>query len=285
MSSLHPEVVRLLEAQRQSGARPRSALTIEETRAAMRAGRSWQQPPPPGVPVRDSLAGTIPVRLYGRSDAPVGLLYLHGGRFFSGDLESHDWPLQTLAAAVPDCLICAVDYRLAPVFRHPAAVEDAISTGAWLAPQVSTLLLAGDSAGGYLAAMAALALRPAHQFLVYPMLDPRCDTPSYRTFFTGPWPSGEDMKRGWDLYGGEPLTGVEGAFPPTFLAVAGVDALRDEALLFAAALERRSIPVETVDFSDMHHGFFTQTVLTRSRELITLLASRINAVAIAGKKV
>ncbi|MFN0101695.1 MAG: alpha/beta hydrolase fold domain-containing protein [Bryobacteraceae bacterium] len=169
--------------------------------------------------------------------------------------------------------ICAVDYRLAPEHRHPAALEDALTAGRWLGGEVDRLVIGGDSAGGYLAALAALELAPRRQMLIYPMLDPRCATESHREFRQGPWPSGEDMRRGWELYGGTPVTAKLGAFPATLLITAGVDPLRDEALDFAAGLRARGVSVEAHHYADMHHGFFTQTRLTRSRELMAQLAA------------
>jgi acetyl esterase len=259
----------MLEAQRKTGARPRSEWTVEETRAAMRAGRSAQLPPPAGVPVRDAIAGGVPVRLYGAESAQA-LLFAHGGRFFSGDLDSHDWPLRLLASLAP-VRICAVDYRLAPEHPHPAALDDVVSAGRWLAAEVDAIITGGDSAGGYLAAMASLALHPQRQLLIYPMLDPACDTDSYREYWQGPWPAGEDMQRGWQLYRGPAARAAAGPFPPTLLVTAGLDPLRDEALSFAAGLRAAAVPVTTHHFADMPHGFFTQTRLVRSRELIALL--------------
>lgn len=269
---LHPEVVAMLEAQRAAGARPRSELTVEETRAAMLAGRKWQLPPV-DCPVRDAVANSVPVRLYGPESAQA-LLYAHGGRFFSGDLESHDWPLRMLALAAKR-RVCAVDYRLAPEHRHPAAIEDVLAAGRWLGGQTDGMIIGGDSAGGYLAALASLALRPLWQLLIYPMLDPGCGAPSYQEFWKGPWPSGEDMQRGWELYGGDAVTAASGSFPRTILITAGTDPLRDEALAFAAELRRDGTSVEAHHFADMHHGFFTQTVLARSRELIALIAAEL----------
>ena len=269
---LHPEVVAMLEAQRLAGARPRSELSVEETRAAMTAGRKWQLPPV-DCPVRDVVANGVPVRLYGPESAQA-LLYAHGGRFFSGDLESHDWPLRLLANASRR-RICAVDYRLAPEYRHPAAIDDVLAAGRWLAGQTDQLITGGDSAGGYLAALASLALRPLWQLLIYPMLDPGCATASYRELWTGPWPSGEDMQRGWELYGGAAVTAESGSFPRTLLITAGTDALRDEALDFAEGLRRAGTRVEAHHYADMHHGFFTQTTLSRSRELIGLIAAEL----------
>lgn len=262
----------MLEAQIASGTKPRAQMTVEETRQAMLRGRDWQQAPV-AVPVRDAMANGVPVRLYGDESAQA-LLFFHGGRFFSGDLESHDWPLRLLAS-LAQRRICAVDYRLAPEHRHPAALEDAIAAGRWLLGQTDRIVIGGDSAGGYLAAAAALELAPQWQMLIYPMLDPAGDTESYREFATGPWPSGEDMRRGWNLYGGVAVTAESGAFPPALLITAGVDPLRDEAMVFGSRLLARGVRVESVHYPDMHHGFFTQTKLTRSRELMRLLAARL----------
>lgn len=237
----------------------------------MLVGRRWQLEPP-SIEAFDADADGVPVRVYGPASETV-LLYLHGGRFFSGGLESHDWPLRTLAVE-SGCRICAVDYRLAPEHRHPAALEDAIAAGQWLVgSQTQRLVIGGDSAGGYLAALASIALKPERQILIYPMLDPGCATESYHEYWQGPWPSGEDMKRGWDLYGGTPVMSDLGTFPPTLLITAGIDSLRDEAFAFADGLRANGVTVDAHHYADMHHGFFTQTRLTRSRELITLIAA------------
>jgi acetyl esterase len=245
-------------------------MTVAETRTAMAAGRRWQAEPPAGVAVRDGTANGVRVRLYG-PESRQALLYLHGGRFFSGDLETHDWPLRLLAAMTGQ-RICAVDYRLAPEYRHPAAAEDAAAAGRWLSAEAEEIVIGGDSAGGYLAALAALELAPARQLLIYPMLDPGCATASYHEYWRGPWPSGEDMKRGWELYGGEAVTAEIGPFPPTLLVTAGIDPLRDEGLAFGAGLRTRGVEVQSLHYPDMPHGFFTQTRLTRARELMGHLA-------------
>jgi acetyl esterase len=268
---LHAEVLAMLEEQRPEGAKPRSQMSVEETRQAMLAGREWQSEPPKNIEVRDAVANGVPIRLYGPESAQA-LLFTHGGRFFSGNLETHDAPLRMLAKA-SNRRICAVDYRLAPEHRHPAALDDTIAAGQWLASQTDKIVVGGDSAGGYLAALTSIELKPRLQVLIYPMLDPAANTESYREFQQGPWPSGEDMKRGWALYGGSPVTADDGHFPNTLLITVGVDPLRDEALAFAAALRARNINVEAIHYRDMHHGFFTQTRLTRSRELIALLAA------------
>lgn len=268
---LHAEVLVMLEEQRLAGTKPRAQMTVEETRQAMLAGRKWQLEPPQNIPVRDAVANGVPIRLYGPESAQA-LLFAHGGRFFSGNLDSHDAPLRMLAAA-SNRRICAVDYRLAPEHRHPAALDDTLAAGRWLTGQTDKIVIGGDSAGGYLAALASLELKPRSQMLIYPMLDPAGDTESYREFHQGPWPSGEDMQRGWELYGRSAVKVEMGAFPNTLLITAGIDPLRDEAIAFAEGLRARDVEVESVHYADMHHGFFTQTRLTRSRELIALLAA------------
>jgi acetyl esterase len=266
---LHEEVLAMLAAQ--AGGKARREMTVAETRQAMLAGRLWQAEPPADVASRDETANGVPVRLYGL-ESEQALLYLHGGRFFSGGLETHDWPLRLLAS-LAGRRICAVDYRLAPEHRHPAAVEDALAAGRWLAGECDRMVIGGDSAGGYLAALAALELSPAAQMLIYPMLDPECGSDSCRKYWRGPWPSGEDMRRGWELYGGEAVTAELGRFPRTLLVTAGVDPLRDEGLAFGAGLRARGVEVEAHHFADMPHGFFTQTRLVRARELMRVLAN------------
>jgi len=269
--TLHPEVLALLEEQRASGSKPRSEMTVEETRQAMLAACRSQLPVNTNIPVRDAIANGVPIRLYGPESAQA-LLFMHGGRFFSGNLETHDAPLRMLAVAT-NRRICAVDYRLAPEHRHPAALDDALAAGRWLTSQTDKLVIGGDSAGGYLAAQAALELSPKLQMLIYPMLDPACDSESHREFRHGPWPNGDDMRRGWELYGGKLINAETGNPPPTLLITAGADPLLDEALHYANQLKSRNIPVESHHFPDMPHGFFTQTKLTRSRELLAILAA------------
>lgn len=242
----------------QVGGKSRAEMDVAETREAMRAGRRWQQEPA-SVVSEDAEVEGVRVRFYGAA-SPVTVLYFHGGRFFSGDLESHDWPLRDLAAQ-SGARICAVDYRLAPECPYPAAVDDALAVRNALKPAV----VAGDSAGGYLAARAADGAKLA--VLIYPMLDAACSSQSYKDFWQSPLPNGFDMHRGWQLWAGEPPFPVVGA--DTLLITAGHDALLDEALTLRAA--------EHVHYADMHHGFFTQTKLARSRELTALIAARLRS--------
>ncbi|MBM3785941.1 MAG: alpha/beta hydrolase, partial [Acidobacteria bacterium] len=249
--TLHPEVLAMLEASK--GARSRAAMSVAETRNAMLAGRAWQEAAP-DIPSRDGTVAGVPVRWYGPAVGP-SVVFAHGGRFFSGDLETHDAPLRMLQART-GWRFCAVDYRLAPEHPYPAAVDDVLAVAGEIQPDV----VMGDSAGGYLAARAAHLARAA--VLIYPMLDPACVSESYRTYWDGPWPNGWDMRRGWRLWGpAEPIDAPLAV--PALVVTAGVDPLIDEGTAFAG---------EHLHFADMHHGFFTQTKLTRSRELIAALA-------------
>ncbi len=166
---LHPEVLAMLKAQ--ADAKPRRDMSVQETRAAMRANRRWQREPAVPIETRDESANGVPVRLY--SDPGAGcLLYFHGGRFFSGDLETHDWACREMAT-LSGVAVCAVDYRPAPEHPYPAALEDARTAVDWLQARASHMAVGGDSAGGYLA--------PApHEFTPATLMitadwDPLCD--------------------------------------------------------------------------------------------------------------
>ena len=132
------------------------------------------------------------------SDLPL-VVYFHGGRFFSGDLESHDTLCRKLALS-GGCRVVAVDYRLGPEHRFPAAVEDACLAVDWALAQGVPTGVAGDSAGANLATVAAIAHQGSAlrcQLLVYPMIDATCSLPSYLEFAEGFGPGAVDMQRGW----------------------------------------------------------------------------------------
>jgi acetyl esterase len=266
---LDADVAALLE--RQQGQPPRSALSVEETRAMMRRAAALAGTPPKLDFVEDAIvAGGLRVRDYRpalRNALPL-LLYFHGGRFFSGDLDSHDTVCRLLAVAA-DCRLAAVDYRLAPEHPFPAAAEDAAAAVEWALEQGVPVAVAGDSAGANLAAGAALrhrARRLRCQVLIYPMIDAVCATPSYSEFATGFGPGAEDMRRGWRLYlpeGADPrdpaasplyAEDLRGA-APAFVLTAAYDTLRDEGERYAGNLTRAGVPVELRRYDGMIHGF------------------------------
>ena len=200
---LDPEIAAYLETQRHQP--PRSALDIAATRDRLRQAAVLAGPRPrwPASRTWCWQATCARVSIGPPADATLPLVvYFHGGRFISGDLDSHDTICRILAIAA-NCRVVAVDYRLAPEHRFPAAADDAAQAVEWALGQGIPVAVAGDSAGANLAAGAALAHRaPALrcQLLIYPMIDATCSMPSYTVFAEGYGPGAADMKRGWSEY-------------------------------------------------------------------------------------
>jgi acetyl esterase len=201
MPPLDPEVAAFLE--RQKGQPPRSSLDVAATREMMRKAAALAGDPPDLANVEDRIVSGVPAREYVPFEGALPLLvYFHGGRFFSGDLESHD-PLCRILAQACACRVLAVDYRMAPEHRFPAALDDACAAVQWAVGQGSPVAIAGDSAGANLAIGAARTVRnPAIrcQVLIYPMINAVCQSASYKEFAEGFGPGAEDMKRGWREY-------------------------------------------------------------------------------------
>jgi acetyl esterase len=268
---LDPEVSALLE--RQKLLPPRSSLTIAETREMMRRAGALAGEPPPLPRVEDILLSRqLRARQYWPTsgDGQSIVLYFHGGRFFSGDLESHDTLCRLLALAA-GCRVVAVDYRLAPEHRFPAAAEDASRAVEWASQQGVLVGLAGDSAGANLAAGAALADRKSGircQVLIYPMIDATCTSPSFVKYAEGCGPGAADMKRGWLEYlpeGCDPRDPLASplhardlvAAPPALILTAEYDTLRDEGEAYARKLIEAGTPVQARRYDGTIHGFFT----------------------------
>jgi acetyl esterase len=219
------------------------------------------------------------------------LLWLHGGGWYVGDVESFDRVTRQLANA-SGAVCVSVDYRLAPEHPYPAAVNDARAAVRWAAghgaAQLGTdparVVVGGDSAGGNLAAGAARHERAAlrAQLLVYPALDATMASDSYREFAEGLMLGTGDMERCWDLYLGDadrgdpdvsPLAASDLAgLPPTYVAVAGHDVLRDDGLRYAEALRAAGVDVTLDRYDDMVHSFLRWGgVVERARDLIVAL--------------
>lgn len=261
---------------------PAHEVPVEEARAAHAA--ETERLSGPGEPVAEvrevrvpSAGGEIPVRAYRPHDHSGGVVaYLHGGGWVMGTLDSYDTPLRALANA-SGAVVASVDYRLAPEHRFPAALDDSLAAIRWLAGHAAELgadgerlAVAGDSAGGNLAAVAARRLRGEltlrAQALVYPVIDSALNTPSYREFSDGHGLSAASMRRFWNLYldgarGEDPdasplraadLTGL----PPAYVLTADEDVLRDEGEAYARSLREAGVPTELVRWPGTIHGFF-----------------------------
>jgi len=235
------------------------ARTLDEIRARYRS--LCEHFAPPRLEVASIVDGDR-TRLYANSDRAPVLVWFHGGRMISGDLETHD-PLCRQLVHASGWRVLAVDYRLAPEHPYPVAFEDAalaMKAACSLSPVVA---VGGDSAGAILAIDAARR-GSAAMVLVYPMIDATLSCPSHAEFRTGPGPSSEDMRFGYDLWLQpgtnrrdpriSPLFDTNpAALPPAFVAVCGIDSLRDEGMQFAQKLPSPTL----VCYAGEVHGFLT----------------------------
>jgi len=225
-------------------------------------------------------AGPIPARLFDAADrrdpGPV-MVFFHGGGFVIGDLDTHAG-FCAEAARVLDLPVVAVDYRLAPEHRWPAAPDDCEAAARWVAGnppeldrQATGLVLCGDSAGGTMAITTAMALRddPAPvpvllQAPIYPAADMSADHPSFDSFADGYLLTRATMEWFADAYAadldharGSPMRGDLSGLPPAVIVTAGLDPIRDQGRAYAAGLIRAGVAVTYQEAAGTIHGFVT----------------------------
>ncbi len=276
---LHPAVATMLAQVKTSGRPALSAGTPEAARqmmAAMRAayGMGSQQIRATAleIPTRE---GSIPARLL-TPERPQGLVvYLHGGGWVIGGLDDFDAVPRTLAAR-SGCAVLLVDYRLAPEAPFPAAIDDAEDAVLWAAANVGALVghtvplvVAGDSAGGNLAAITATELRHrvtlALQVLIYPVTDGDFETLSYAAYSEVGLLTRQDMEWFFHLYAPhasrtEPRlypaarTDLAGS-PPALVLTAEYDVLRDEGERYARQLQQAGVATTLRRQDGLPHGF------------------------------
>jgi acetyl esterase len=284
---LHPQARALLDLIEQSGMPPTHRLTPDEARRFYRERRRFTQPDAPPLPeVRDVAAdgphGAVPLRLYRPLATSAGplpvLVYYHGGGWVIGDLDTHDVLCRELALG-SGCAVVAVDYRMGPEHRFPAAVDDCIAAAYWvrrnaasLGIDAARLAVGGDSAGGNLAAAVAIAARDAgdlpiaYQLLIYPATDMRCTTPSHTTNAQGYLLTADSLRWYHDHYiddarhdldwRASPLLREDlGRLPPALVLTAGYDPLRDEGIQYAQRLTEAGNRATHVSFERQIHGF------------------------------
>jgi acetyl esterase len=226
----------------------------------------------------------VPTALQGGTSDPL-LVFLHGGGFVTGDLDSHDPSCRFLAERA-GVRVLAVDYRLAPESPFPAAPADCASAYRWvvahaaeLGADVERLAVGGDSAGGNLAAVTAITaaregLPLALQLLVYPCTDFAEKAASRTTFAHGFFLTKEAMDAAHVQYLGDhdpldPLASplyadLPDGLAPAYVATAGFDPLRDEGEAFARRLADAGVKVELQRFPSMIHGFLNMVGAGRS---------------------
>ena len=301
MPTLDPEVETLLELGRKAGARPFELLTPEQARAAYAA--SWDILQPKAVEVAslhdrtiDGPGGALRLRVYRGSATSANemlpcMVFLHGGGWVIGNLESHDRLCRRLANTARICVV-AVDYRLAPEHRFPAALEDAACALQWVTDNVESLGIApgrigigGDSAGGNLAAVLALmgrdgtAARTMFQLLVYPVVDLTASSASYRRMSSGLSLTAATMHYFIDHYTpkagdrldwrASPLKAHSLAgTPPALVVTVANDPLCDEGRAYAQRLEDEGVRVMALHLSDHQHGMLMHGRLVQASNVV-----------------
>jgi len=269
-----------------SGGKPVEQMSIAEARAEYDAFLpllGGKPAPVGGIVDRtfDGPAGRMRVRIYRPAGSVARLLptilYLHGGGWVMGSLEGYDLSSRFFCAR-SGCALVSVDYRLAPEHKFPAAIDDAVAAYRWLATNAVALgidpariVVAGDSAGGNIAAAATRLLRdeprpPCLQWLMYPVTDLRMDSASYESCGEGfmltragmEWfrnhylndPSEIDDPRASPLRADD-LAGVA----PALIFTAGFDPLRDEGRAYADRLSAAGVKTIHREFDTLIHGF------------------------------
>jgi acetyl esterase len=301
---LHPDAARVCEMIVAANRPAYETLSPVEAREAYLASRRALQPDPEPVAGVVALkaqgpAGPIPLRLYRGLGADEGqpqpaLVFFHGGGWVVGDLDSHDQACRALANAAR-AIVVAVDYRLAPEHKFPAAAEDAIAATRWVAGNAQSLgidagrlAVGGDSAGGNLAAVVALDARDrggpplAFQLLIYPATDMQMNRPSHARhaeqlplrrptmhWFVGHYLRGPGDELDWRA---SPLRAPSfRGLPPALVATAGFDPLCDEGEAYARALSDAGVPVAHQRFDGQIHGFLNMgRIVADSSRLIAL---------------
>lgn len=282
--ALDPQARNLLDMIDAAATPPMSEQTPEEARAAFLMLAEIAGPPEEPVSTEAQSipgpAGDIPVRVYRPSgDGPLPVVvYFHGGGWVIGDITTHDAVCHRLAAGVP-ALVVSVDYRLAPEHPFPAAVHDCDAATRWVSAHAAELgadparlAVAGDSAGGTLAAVVARHARDAggppvaFQLLVYPGIDMTRSFPSHgengegylldtetMTWFLGNYLSEADLRHP----DASPIFADDlSDLPPALVVTAGFDPLRDEGEAYAQRLREAGVAVTTSQYDGMIHGFY-----------------------------
>lgn len=312
---LDPQARALIDLMVERQVPPTHTLPVAEARRFYRDRRAFTQPEPPPVgEVRDLQAdgphGAIPLRLYkpaGAAAAPLPVLvYFHGGGWVIGDLETHDVVCRTLCAG-SGCAVVAVDYRLGPEHRFPAAVDDAHAAVRWVRAQAAALgldglrlAIGGDSAGGNLAAVTAIAMRlageaPARlQLLIYPATDMRAVAPSHTANAKGYVLTSDTIAyfRGhyiadpaqWADWRASPLLAEDlSHLPPALVLTAGFDPLRDEGRQYADAQSAAGVATQYVCFERQIHGFITMgRVIDEAHIALDLCAAALRRALLTG---
>lgn len=298
-TELHPDILAALEASRTTP--DTHQLSIEEARRLKHESAAWVGDSDAAEPVGDvreyRIPGPdvdVPIRIYSpdsHGPFPV-LLWLHGGGFVSGTLDSNDQLCRFLTNSI-GCSVVAVGYRLAPEHPFPAALQDCYAALSWMADNHEVvrgdpqrIAIAGSSAGGNLTAATTLLARDrgapdiAHQLLIVPALDYRMAGSSYDENAAEYGLTRTGMAHYWDLYVGDDITGANpyasplsardvGGLPDTTVVTAGFDPLRDDGIRYAERLRTAGVAVEHLHYPDVPHliGVYFRQGYDRAAEI------------------
>jgi len=290
-----------------AGGTPVEQMSLAESRAALEERCHLTA----GMPreVARVMDGTLPgpsgamrTRTYVPDGAPPmpGVVYFHGGGWVRGSIETHDVLCRALANDA-GCVVISIDYRMAPEHTFPAAIDDCFAATRWVVEHAAELgidarhlAVAGDSAGGNLAAAVTHLARAAggpslaFQALLYPVTDFDLDTSSYVRNAEGYMLTREAMRFYWGLY----LDGADGSdvrasplrasdfsgLPPALVITAEFDPLLDEGRAYADKLRAAGVPVTYSEYAGMVHGFMTSAgVLDQGQRAIEEMASAVKA--------
>lgn len=282
---LDPQAEAMLKQMEADGVPDISEMSVPQARMFIEKAFSEMVPNPDPMAVVENFtvpgpAGKLPVRLYkpeGSNNPPL-IVFYHGGGWVIGSVESHDATCRTLAKA-SGCAVASVEYRLAPESSFPAAPEDCYAATEWLAENgpglgvdSSRLAVAGDSAGGNLAAVVSLMARDrggpkiSYQVLIYPSVNFTDNYPSYEENGEGYFLTTAAMKWFMDHYLADEsdakdslaspiLADDHSNLPPAIIITAGFDPLRDEGEAYAKKLEDAGVEAKVVRYDGMIHGF------------------------------
>jgi acetyl esterase len=282
---LDPEIAEALEQM------PETPLDLDGARAAhLESARMMSGPGEPVARVQDvqipGPGGYVPGRLYvpdaGAPRLPL-IVYLHGGGWVMGSVDSYD-PVTRALANAAEAAVLSVEYRLAPEDPYPAGADDAWAALRWAADHAEErgcdphrIVVGGDSAGGLLAAVAARRARDhghpavAQQLLIYPALDPARGSESYREAGEEFGLTDEAMAWYWESYLGSadpldpdvsPVEADLAGLPPAVVVLAQYDPLHDEGAAYARRLEEAGVPVTVIDVPGTIHGFYRMLAIS-----------------------
>jgi acetyl esterase len=307
---LDPQAQALMQLMIDKGVPPVHTMTPEEARASYRSRRAFTQPDAPEVfKVEDKEVSAngvnVPVRVYHphaaqSHSALPGLVYLHGGGWTIGDLDTHDVLCRSLCLQA-GIVVVSVDYRMGPEHKFPAAYDDSVAAFNWTVAQAASLgidasriAIGGDSAGGNLAAAACLGLRgqsvqAAFQLLIYPATIMWQDTASYHAngkgymltkesiaYYTESYLRNREDAKDWRA--SPQLADSHAGLPPAFVITAGFDPLRDEGLMYANVLTKAGVSSQYICFERQIHGFITMgRVMQEANTAVSLCASALKA--------